>query len=77
MQRTKAVPECVTHTASGNRSLVEQEGVIFMHWESQTIFFVMVIIGLVCLVIGMILGASLARPRQAFGQPLQARGGAI
>jgi uncharacterized protein YneF (UPF0154 family) len=34
-----------------------------MHWDTQTIFFVLVIIGLVCLVIGMILGASLARPR--------------
>jgi uncharacterized protein YneF (UPF0154 family) len=34
-----------------------------MHWDTQTIIFLMVIIGLVCLVLGMIIGASLARPR--------------
>ncbi len=34
-----------------------------MHWDTQTIIFLMVIIGLVGLVLGMIFGASLARPR--------------
>jgi hypothetical protein len=34
-----------------------------MHFDTQMLILTIVIVGLVCLVLGMVLGASLTRPR--------------
>jgi len=34
-----------------------------MHFDTQTLILTIVIVGLVCLVLGLVLGVSLARPR--------------